>query len=56
MSGGAVIYRADWKALKVKIIDHARFRRERDAERMLEADEIIKKSEKYGMCKKKLEK
>jgi len=39
----------------VKIIDLARFRREREAERMLEADEIIKKSETYGMCKKKIE-
>jgi hypothetical protein len=43
------------KVLKAKIVDLARFRREREAERMREADEIMKKSEQYGMCKKKLE-
>jgi hypothetical protein len=40
----------------VKIIDLARFRREREVERMHEADEIIKKSEKYGITKKKFAK
>jgi hypothetical protein len=44
VSGGVRVYRSELKILKVKIFELARFRREGEASRFRESEEIMKKA------------